>query len=575
MTIELTFDARPTVTSTTKLDRTNETSSSSTSSSTITSSTIHVMRPLTLETLKSICKQEDDHYETMELNDSLRLSYCGIDMLCDDAETTTKTLAQYFPSLKALHADHNQLDQQCFQHVPTSVQSLYINHNAIDSLQTIEQPFTLSIPVQLLPSLELSLTQFPHLITLDISHNPLHSLRGIAGLTQLISLTAHHCELTDTDELVKLTKLRDIDLSFNQLARIDGVINSFQSSVNTLRVVHLSNNPGINEFPQYRRSLLSKFPNIRFMDNRPVSDDEHAAVLAWAEGGFEAEKKVRIDRMEEKRRKHEEQFEAWTAWKSKQLNDHQANSASQMPSIQGNESRRVSIEKRVQYQSVLNEDVTRSEQKHEQSQSPSILSQRSHSIVPPNHGEFNILTSSSADSYLSSVISMLPSISCDSSSDSDEDDIDVLPYLVGLTEISPMESHGSSRLIDPTTHAAVRALLQSSSVGQVASPLTNHSRSTFSTSTASHPIPDKQLTGRIPSNHVNDRDVYTEEHKESYESDDEEDKNDDNGRFRWDGDRIHSISSAESSVLSSRSVERILVISDNDDDEGWTNDLSE
>jgi hypothetical protein len=56
----------------------------------------------------------------------------------------------------------------------------------------------------------------------------------------------------------------------------------------------------------YRRRLILQFPELRFLDEAPVDDDERRCVMAWSSGGIEAERAERARIKAEKDAKHDE-----------------------------------------------------------------------------------------------------------------------------------------------------------------------------------------------------------------------------------------------------------------------------
>ena len=54
-----------------------------------------------------------------------------------------------------------------------------------------------------------------------------------------------------------------------------------------LAVVYLQNNRFNKKIAHYRKTLISKMTNLKYIDDKPVFDDERRYAEAWAKGGLE------------------------------------------------------------------------------------------------------------------------------------------------------------------------------------------------------------------------------------------------------------------------------------------------
>lgn len=77
------------------------------------------------------------------------------------------------------------------------------------------------------------------------------------------------------------------------------------ASYPSLAVLYLNHNPICRKIPNYRKTLISKLKNLKFLDDKPVFEEERLCAEAFARGGIEAE------REERKRIKDEETNEHW------------------------------------------------------------------------------------------------------------------------------------------------------------------------------------------------------------------------------------------------------------------------
>lgn len=54
-----------------------------------------------------------------------------------------------------------------------------------------------------------------------------------------------------------------------------------------LAVVYLQNNGFNKKISHYRKTLISKLPTLKYIDDKPVFEDEKRYADAWARGGVE------------------------------------------------------------------------------------------------------------------------------------------------------------------------------------------------------------------------------------------------------------------------------------------------
>ena len=67
-----------------------------------------------------------------------------------------------------------------------------------------------------------------------------------------------------------------------------------------LKVLYLQNNPCVNKIKQYRKTMIARLPTLKYLDDRPVFDDDRRNAEAFARGGLEEERKERAIIQQEK-----------------------------------------------------------------------------------------------------------------------------------------------------------------------------------------------------------------------------------------------------------------------------------
>eukprot|EP00669_Euglena_mutabilis_P005532 TRINITY_DN1702_c0_g1_i1.p1 TRINITY_DN1702_c0_g1~~TRINITY_DN1702_c0_g1_i1.p1 ORF type:complete len:293 (+),score=43.98 TRINITY_DN1702_c0_g1_i1:267-1145(+) len=139
------------------------------------------------------------------------------------------------------------------------------------------------------------LDRLVQLDNINLSDNFIGRIGGLAGCVSLRTLTLKGNKLRDVEDVVHLAECPSItvlDLSENQLQ--DGsIVDVVLARMPNLAVLKLEGNPCIREIPHYRKTLISKLEKLRYLDDRPVTDDERRTAEAWARGGLAEERRER------------------------------------------------------------------------------------------------------------------------------------------------------------------------------------------------------------------------------------------------------------------------------------------
>lgn len=77
-----------------------------------------------------------------------------------------------------------------------------------------------------------------------------------------------------------------------------------------IAVIYMQSNEFTKKISHYRKTIISKIPTIKYIDDKPVFEDELRFSLAWARGGLEEERKERAlykkEKEEEQIKQHED-----------------------------------------------------------------------------------------------------------------------------------------------------------------------------------------------------------------------------------------------------------------------------
>jgi dynein assembly factor 1 len=60
-----------------------------------------------------------------------------------------------------------------------------------------------------------------------------------------------------------------------------------------LAVLYLQGNEVTKKIKNYRKVMISRIPTLKYLDDRPVFDEDRRFAEAWAKGGLEEERKER------------------------------------------------------------------------------------------------------------------------------------------------------------------------------------------------------------------------------------------------------------------------------------------
>lgn len=111
--------------------------------------------------------------------------------------------------------------------------------------------------------------------------------------------------LSDLTHLTKLHAISALDISSNKIDCEDyKEFIALLQQIKSLAVLYMQNNPICKKIPNYRKTLIASLPNLKYLDDRPVFEDDRRFAEAFAEGGLEKEREERRKVQEEKEEYH-------------------------------------------------------------------------------------------------------------------------------------------------------------------------------------------------------------------------------------------------------------------------------
>lgn len=78
-----------------------------------------------------------------------------------------------------------------------------------------------------------------------------------------------------------------------------------------IAVLYLQGNSAPKKIKNYRKTMIAQLPTLKYLDDRPVFDEDRAFAEAFARGGLDEERKERDRIKKEKDEKHWKNHEAF------------------------------------------------------------------------------------------------------------------------------------------------------------------------------------------------------------------------------------------------------------------------
>ena len=110
--------------------------------------------------------------------------------------------------------------------------------------------------------------------------------------------------------LLECPSLTVIDLSDNFIEDPE-ILPALLEKMPNLAVLYLNGNGVTKKIKNYRKTLISRIPTLKYLDDRPVFPDDRRAAEAFARGGLDEERKERQTIQQEKDDYHWKNHEAF------------------------------------------------------------------------------------------------------------------------------------------------------------------------------------------------------------------------------------------------------------------------
>lgn len=217
---------------------------------------------------KMICEKPNLYYRTHELNDILYLHFNGFKKI-DNLES--------FINLKVLYLESNCIKKIEGLSGLKSLTCLYLQENCIEKIEGLEE--------------------LKNLNTLNLSDNSIKKIENLESNTKLNSLLLKRNKIGfeegDFDGLLTLSPtVAVIDISDNKISS-ERIVDDYLTKIPGLRVLYLFGNECTRKISSYRKTLTYKIKNLRYIDDKPIFEDERRFAEAFGRGGLDEERKER------------------------------------------------------------------------------------------------------------------------------------------------------------------------------------------------------------------------------------------------------------------------------------------
>ena len=216
------------------------------------------------------------YYRTYELNDILYLHFKGFKKLEN---------LHLFKNLKVLYLEGNCIKKIEGLESLTQLCSLYLHENIIEKIEGLEN--------------------LTNLYNLNLSDNCITKIEGLSKLPKLCNLilSRNRIGINGLDDLKGLIEIEPslmvVNLENNKINE-DTILEEIFLKMPQIRVIYLQGNECLRKIPSYRKNFIAKLRDLRYLDDRPVFEDERRFAEAFARGGIEEERKERALHKKEK-----------------------------------------------------------------------------------------------------------------------------------------------------------------------------------------------------------------------------------------------------------------------------------
>ena len=184
---------------------------------------------------------------------------------------------ELFPELKTLYFESNGCNEISGLEHNAKLRCLYLHENCIEKIKGLEGCLALTnlnLCDNLITTIE-NLGVCPELDILYLARNRI----GRNGLDDLRGL-------------LECPKISTLDLQNNKIDDPE-ILEEILVHMPNLKVLYLQGNKCTSKIKNYRKTLIDRIPSLKYLDDRPVFEDDRRNAEAFGRGGLEEERKER------------------------------------------------------------------------------------------------------------------------------------------------------------------------------------------------------------------------------------------------------------------------------------------
>lgn len=217
---------------------------------------------------KLICTNPSLYYRTHELNDSLYLHFKSFKQINN---------LNSFINLKVLYLENNCISKIENLDSLTYLSGLYLQENMIEKIENLDK--------------------LKYLNTLNLSDNRIKKIENLENNKKLTTLILKRNYIGESNEglqglLTASNTISVLDISDNNIKEAN-ILDNILTKMEGLRVIYLNGNDCTRKIPSYRKTMIYKIKELRYIDDKPVFEDERRFAEAFGRGGLEEERKDR------------------------------------------------------------------------------------------------------------------------------------------------------------------------------------------------------------------------------------------------------------------------------------------
>jgi dynein assembly factor 1 len=157
---------------------------------------------------------------------------------------------------------------------------IYLEGNAIAKIGGLENLINLRclyLQENMIAKIE-GLETLVNLVNLNLSDNQISKIEGLSTLTRLQNLQLKRNRIgglgiPDLVGLLECPSISALDLSDNHI-ECEQILPEILMKMPELAVVYLQNNQFNKKIAHYRKTMVSSMPNLKYIDDKPIFEDE-------------------------------------------------------------------------------------------------------------------------------------------------------------------------------------------------------------------------------------------------------------------------------------------------------------